>query len=746
MASNMDFLFGLLPDFYKDFFEDKEMLLEVWDGYKGKFSDEYNRLYELAQSISLPRAPFVHREYFASFTFDTTTAENETTFIINNNVVKVEKLSESPDPDRSNFFIEEGKDYRIKVLESGSKVLEFIRTVRVVLDLTFITEDHPTVPAGSKFFVTGESRYIQLASDSSGDQAIGYYIREIDNNGDEVSPLTTSTSLDIPADLSYVTQASIGTLQDPADFDSYLDRLGPKPIPKHLYAYRVSRNTQIIEKNFGAFIDYPNQRDTNDLQSLRSVIYDSADPLSEDFLAATNNLSIEGSEIIHDATRSLRELELYKLRVNALWFALWNGPSERNLNIAASIFVGLPIAEFEGEVKTKEKDYNGRWVISITNGTRLQAYTLPRGVQPDSNIEVGAPISMFQPIARNAAVVYDRFIDEERFKATMVDMYDKFTSNIEEECGVIFDDQLSFDLIDPCERIYFDMCTPDDSEDTTLCYRDGDRAHSEYSIIIYEQVDSTHLRVPYRPPIYGGYYQLQDLNSGDIELVQFTHFNFDPSADGGGVMTIADPTSRTYSGGSLLSSIKEDLFMVEDNSDCSSSRLTRSCSTEYPDPNNPGETVTVGNYPDDFYDNFRYVFMLDVLGATSILGSDFEGMYNFLYRIKPSYAHFIINMTIEVDENLYLGTETTLSTDICELYDEKQLFFDNYLDDAPNIGADTYDYAQERIGTFFDDPRYCIVSLFDSGETEVALTDIVSVSATESTASQIDLGSDVPSP
>jgi len=93
-----------------------------------------------------------------------------------------------------------------------------------------------------------------------------------------------------------------------------------------------------------------------------------------------------------------------------------------------------------------------------------------------------------------------------------------------------------------------------------------------------------------------------------------------------------------------------------------------------------------------------------------------------------------------------MKVDMTLETGVCELYDEKQVFFDNYLDDGPDSGPDIYDYAKLGKGVFFDDPRLCLVNIFDSGDTETALTGTVDVQQTEATAGQIDLGSEPPSP
>ncbi|MDY6957832.1 MAG: hypothetical protein SVK08_01610 [Halobacteriota archaeon] len=740
---SMEFLFDNIPDFYRDFFEDKDMLLTIWGGYKSKFMDDYNRLYELASSISLPRSPYVHREYYPVFYFDNSTMVSQRRFRVDQNLVKIDFLSESADIESANFYLEEGKDYRIMVDESGQKVIEFIRTSRCILKFTYDNADHPEVPAGSRFKVDGEDRYMTIVDAVSGEDAVGYYIIEENSEGVEANPLTESNVLLIPSELSYISNIEIVSVEGE---ENYLSRLGVRPIPRTLFAYRAYRDTQIIEKNFGRFIGYGNSRLVNDLEALRGVIYNSDDPTSDSFYVENKGLIVEEDEILQSSSRWMRELELYKLRVNALWFALWNGPSEFNLNVAASIFIGLPISELEGEVKEKKRDHLNRWVVTITDGTKIKEYTLPKGVSPDENILPGMPIALFQPIARNAARVYDQFIDEEKFKASLADLYDVLVDNVDEECGILLDDDMNFDQGEPCERWYLDSCTPDSIDDDTICYKTEDISNLHFVSYVTQIVDSTHVRMSKIPPIgTEDTYQIQSMNGDEIEEIKIIGFDL-----GSYVATLENPLENDYDIGAMISDRMSEFYYVEDDLDCIGTR-DRACSTSFEDPNNPGETITSRNFPEDFYENFRYIFLVDILGGITLSEGDFDGLYDFLYRIKPHYAHFLINMLIGEEENLKIETEEGLTTDVCELYDEKKLFFDNYLPDPEDPDEMYYASSDEKKGFFLDDPRFCIPSLFDSGSPsegvdDTELTDEVDVLVVFDVNNQIDFGTDESSP
>jgi len=403
--------------------------------------------------------------------------------------------------------------------------------------------------------------------------------------GDQYRKLITTFNSDLPTNVTEIRVSRIKT-------DSILYSLEGRPLPPVVYADHVYRDRKVIEANFGSAIDYGNIRTSMDQRILTLALND-PEWLNQEF--GKDHITFGGMELARaekdkiigiqlSTERELRQLELYKLRVNALWFALWNGPSEFDLNIGASVFLGLPISELNGKIIEVGTNYR-----VVSDGSRTIKYTVSNGVEFDEKFYLGAEVMLFEPLAKSAARVYDINIDEHEFQNTLTGMYDAFVSARGSERSLLFDlDDLFFDMNPPCEQLFFDAKDDCDPNYRTMTTEEYYRAYAK-----------------------------------DVDVLNGT-FYFD-----------------------------ED-------------KITPCCSR--------GGT---SEFPDDFYKNFRYLFVVDILGGVEYEYENLQGLSEFLKRIKPTYANFILNRNIPVIENLGFNDDLRLIRPHCDFYSERMLFNDD---------------------------------------------------------------------
>jgi hypothetical protein len=105
----------------------------------------------------------------------------------------------------------------------------------------------------------------------------------------------------------------------------------------------------------------------------------------------------------------------YLSAVRGIWYALYNGPTLRNLRIALQIFLGLPFAEEAGTVEEVRTDFftqKGRILVRDTANTEIvRSYTYPRVLSVETNPSTGAPyavgdtVEQFAPLVTGAEVI-----------------------------------------------------------------------------------------------------------------------------------------------------------------------------------------------------------------------------------------------------------------------------------------------------------------------------------------------------
>lgn len=104
----------------------------------------------------------------------------------------------------------------------------------------------------------------------------------------------------------------------------------------------------------------------------------------------------------------------YLSAVRGIWYALYNGPTVRNLRIATQIFLGLPFAEVAGTIEEIRTDFfsqRSRILIRDTDNPEIvRSYVYPRvldvEVNPDTGVTyvVGDTVSEFAPLVTGAEV------------------------------------------------------------------------------------------------------------------------------------------------------------------------------------------------------------------------------------------------------------------------------------------------------------------------------------------------------
>lgn len=105
----------------------------------------------------------------------------------------------------------------------------------------------------------------------------------------------------------------------------------------------------------------------------------------------------------------------YLSAVRGIWYALYNGPTLRNLRVALQVFLGLPFAEERGTIEEVRTDYmtqKARLLVRDTANTELvRAYTYPRTLKLEENPTTGLPykvgdtVEQFAPLVAGASVV-----------------------------------------------------------------------------------------------------------------------------------------------------------------------------------------------------------------------------------------------------------------------------------------------------------------------------------------------------
>jgi hypothetical protein len=104
----------------------------------------------------------------------------------------------------------------------------------------------------------------------------------------------------------------------------------------------------------------------------------------------------------------------YLSAVRGVWYALYNGPTVRNLRIAMQIFLGLPFAEVAGtieEIRVGFFSQRSRILVRDTDNPEIvRSYVYPRvldvEVNPDTGVtyQVGDTVSEFAPLVTGAEV------------------------------------------------------------------------------------------------------------------------------------------------------------------------------------------------------------------------------------------------------------------------------------------------------------------------------------------------------
>lgn len=104
----------------------------------------------------------------------------------------------------------------------------------------------------------------------------------------------------------------------------------------------------------------------------------------------------------------------YLSAVRGVWYALYNGPTVRNLRIAVQVFLGLPFAEVAGviqEIRTDFFSQQSRILIQDADNPEIvRSYTYPRvlglEVNPSTGAEyvVGDSVGQFAPLVTGVTV------------------------------------------------------------------------------------------------------------------------------------------------------------------------------------------------------------------------------------------------------------------------------------------------------------------------------------------------------
>lgn len=100
--------------------------------------------------------------------------------------------------------------------------------------------------------------------------------------------------------------------------------------------------------------------------------------------------------------------EEYVRGLQALWFALWNGPTVQNVAVGVSVIFGLPFST-PGTVESISRTEGGGWEVVVVGSERV-VHVLPAGFSP--NVETGDVVG-FQSLT-DAARVAD-YIEEPEF-------------------------------------------------------------------------------------------------------------------------------------------------------------------------------------------------------------------------------------------------------------------------------------------------------------------------------------------
>lgn len=105
----------------------------------------------------------------------------------------------------------------------------------------------------------------------------------------------------------------------------------------------------------------------------------------------------------------------YLSAVRGIWYALYNGPTMRNLRIAVQIFLGLPFAEVAGtilEIRTDFFSQRSRILIQDADNPEIvRSYVYPRLLEVEENPSTGKPyvvgdsVAEFAPLVTGAEVI-----------------------------------------------------------------------------------------------------------------------------------------------------------------------------------------------------------------------------------------------------------------------------------------------------------------------------------------------------
>lgn len=138
----------------------------------------------------------------------------------------------------------------------------------------------------------------------------------------------------------------------------------------------------------------------------------------------------------------------YLSAVRGLWYALYNGPTIRNLRIGVQILLGLPFAEERGTIEEIRTDFSatqGRILIRDLDRTEIvRSYNYPKVLNLEENPATGAQyavgdtVEQFAPLVEGAEVV-DYIKDPTWFEGLInqgifyeVEKYHKFLVRVDE--------------------------------------------------------------------------------------------------------------------------------------------------------------------------------------------------------------------------------------------------------------------------------------------------------------------------
>lgn len=99
----------------------------------------------------------------------------------------------------------------------------------------------------------------------------------------------------------------------------------------------------------------------------------------------------------------------YLSAVRGIWYALYNGPTVRNLRIAVQIFLGLPFAEVAGTIEEIRVDFfsqRSRMLIRDSDNPEIvRSYIYPKILEVEENPETGAPYAVGDTVEEFAPLV-----------------------------------------------------------------------------------------------------------------------------------------------------------------------------------------------------------------------------------------------------------------------------------------------------------------------------------------------------